>query len=78
MKKALSRDSTISCATCHKQELAFTDGLPKSIGIRKQVVPRNSPTLTNVKNRPYLLLDGVNPSLEAQNCCGLYKKHKEI
>ena len=62
----LSRDSTISCATCHKQELAFTDGLPKSIGIRNQVVGRNSPTLTNVGNRPYLLLDGVNPSLEAQ------------
>lgn len=62
----LSRDSTVSCATCHKQELAFTDGLPQAIGIRKRVGTRNSPTLANVKNRPYLLLDGVNPSLESQ------------
>lgn len=62
----LSRDSTISCATCHKQELAFTDGLTKSIGIREQIVSRNAPTLTNVGNRPYLLWDGVNPSLESQ------------
>lgn len=65
-EKALSRDSTISCATCHKQQLAFTDGLPKSSGIFNQTVDRNSPTLTNVGNRPYLLLDGVNPNLEAQ------------
>ena len=62
----LSRDSTVSCGTCHKQDLAFTDGLPQSIGIRDRVGLRNAPTLTNVLNRPKLLLDGVNPSLEAQ------------
>jgi cytochrome c peroxidase len=62
----LSRDSSVSCATCHRQELAFTDGHPKSIGIRNQILSRNSPTLTNVLNRPFLLLDGVNPNLEAQ------------
>jgi len=73
----LSRDSTISCATCHKQELAFTDGLPKGIGIRDQEVSRNSPTLTNVINRPYLLLDGVNPSLEAQVLVPI-SEHKEF
>lgn len=75
--KTLSRDSSISCATCHKQELAFTDGLAKSIGIRKQEVSRNSPTLTNVLNRPYLLLDGVNPSLEAQTVVPI-QEHKEF
>ncbi|PWL32778.1 MAG: cytochrome-c peroxidase [Fluviicola sp. XM-24bin1] len=62
----LSRDSTISCATCHKQELAFTDGLQKSVGIRNRMVTRNSPTLSNVGNRTMFLLDGVNPSLESQ------------
>ncbi len=62
----LSRDSTISCATCHQQKLAFTDGLPKSQGIRNEFVKRNAPTLTNVGNRKHLLLDGVNPSLESQ------------
>ncbi|XOV65833.1 MAG: cytochrome-c peroxidase [Fluviicola sp.] len=62
----LSRDSTVSCASCHKQELAFTDGLAKSVGIRDRMVTRNSPTLTNVGNRTIFLLDGVNPSLESQ------------
>lgn len=62
----LSRDSTVSCATCHQQKLAFTDGLSKSRGIRNRMVSRNSPTLTNVGNRSIFLLDGVNPSLEAQ------------
>lgn len=76
-EKALSRDSSISCATCHRQELAFTDGLPKSIGIREQVVTRNSPTLANVVNRPYFLLDGVNPSLEAQTAVPI-QEHKEF
>jgi cytochrome c peroxidase len=63
---ALSRDSSVSCSVCHKQDLAFTDGLPKSIGIRNQEVTRNAPTLTNVGNRIHFLLDGVNPSLESQ------------
>ena len=62
----LSRDSTISCATCHLQERAFTDGLTTSRGIKDRIVRRNSPTLTNVLNRKHLLLDGVNPSLESQ------------
>lgn len=62
----LSRDSSVSCASCHHQELAFTDGLEKSRGIRNRMVSRNAPTLTNVGNRKMFLLDGVNPSLESQ------------
>ena len=62
----LSRDSTHSCASCHLPELAFTDGKTVSEGIRGRKVTRNSPTLTNVKDRKSFLLDGVNPSLESQ------------
>ena len=62
----LSRDTSVSCATCHKQDLAFTDGLPQSVGIKERIGTRNAPTLTNVGNRPYFMWDGVNPSLEAQ------------
>lgn len=29
----LSIDSTISCSSCHKASLSFTDGLPKSVGV---------------------------------------------
>jgi len=64
--KTMSRDSSLSCATCHIPEFAFTDRLPKSIGIRNQKVSRNAPTLTNVAYLDKFLLDGVNPSLETQ------------
>ncbi len=63
----LSRDSSQSCASCHRQEIAFTDGLPKSIGIRGLEVSRNSMSLTNLG---YVIKgffwDGSSPTLEAQ------------
>ena len=64
--KMLSRDSTLSCASCHVPKFAFTDRKPKGIGIRNQEVSRNTPTLTNVAYQDKFLLDGLNPSLEAQ------------
>ncbi|MCC9167537.1 cytochrome-c peroxidase [Pontibacter harenae] len=37
---------TRTCGSCHKPELAFTDGLPKSIAIEEgKFVQRNAPTL---------------------------------
>ncbi len=62
----LSRDSSLSCATCHKSELAFTDGLAKSSGIDGQFTMRNSPTLANVAYNPYFLSEGGVPTLEQQ------------
>lgn len=44
----LSRNETQSCASCHKQELAFTDGLPVSLGSTGQKTPKNSMGLANV------------------------------
>jgi cytochrome c peroxidase len=73
----LSRDSSISCASCHHQNKAFTDGEVKSIGFRGQIVSRNSPTLINVLNRKMFLLDGVNPSLESQVTVPI-QEHKEF
>ncbi len=44
----LSGSNDRSCASCHKPELAFTDGLPKSIALNHDgTVERNSPTLIN-------------------------------
>jgi cytochrome c peroxidase len=73
----MSRDSSLSCSSCHMQNRAFTDGEPTSIGFKGQRVSRNAPTLTNVKNRPMLLLDGVNPSLEDQVLVPI-AEHKEF
>lgn len=44
----LSGNGTMSCATCHLQSLAFTDGRPTSIGSTGEVHPRNSMSLVNV------------------------------
>ena len=63
---ALSRDYTLSCAGCHQQEKAFTDGVPVSIGIKNRVGNRNSPTLVNLAWQPYFFAEGGNPSLAMQ------------
>ncbi len=45
--KTLSKNGTVSCASCHKQELAFTDDAPLSVGFDGQKVDRNSMSLVN-------------------------------
>jgi cytochrome c peroxidase len=50
----LSRDGTISCASCHKQSLAFTDGQSISLGVSGEATPRNSMSLANVGYIPFL------------------------
>jgi len=44
----LSGNGSQSCASCHRQELAFTDGLPFSLGSTGEVTPRSSMSLANV------------------------------
>jgi cytochrome c peroxidase len=44
----LSVTGTMSCATCHRQSLAFTDGLPRSVGATGERHPRGSMSLVNV------------------------------
>jgi cytochrome c peroxidase len=44
----LSKNGTFSCASCHKQELAFTDALATAVGSTGQRHPRGSQTLANV------------------------------
>ncbi|MGH1341849.1 MAG: MbnH family di-heme enzyme [Nannocystales bacterium] len=44
----LSANGTQSCASCHRQELAFTDGLALPVGSTGDIIPRNSMSLANV------------------------------
>ena len=44
----LSENGTYSCATCHLQELAFTEGKARAVGSTGQVHPRGSMSLANV------------------------------
>ncbi len=52
--RRLSGNGTQSCATCHRQELAFTDGRPRAVGSTGQVHARGSMSLVNVGNSPTL------------------------
>ena len=44
----LSGNKTMSCASCHIQALAFTDGKARAIGSTGEIHPRSSMSLVNV------------------------------
>ncbi|MEM7050302.1 MAG: MbnH family di-heme enzyme [Acidobacteriota bacterium] len=46
--RRLSFNGSASCADCHRQELAFTDGLGRAIGATRQAHPRGAMSLANV------------------------------
>jgi len=48
--KKLSKDGTVSCASCHKQELAFSDDKAFSDGVYDRSTARNSFALGSVAN----------------------------
>lgn len=65
--KRLSVDGSISCASCHHPDKAFTDGLPRSRGVSGKELPRNSPTLFNLAwNSNGFFWDGGAVTLESQ------------
>lgn len=65
-EKALSADGTISCASCHKPELAFTDGGATSKGVGGQFGTRSSMSLQNLALQRKFFWDGRSNSLEDQ------------
>ncbi len=62
----LSRDSTVSCASCHAQNHAFSDSVAFSPGAGGAAGVRNSPTLANIGYHPYFTREGGVPTLEMQ------------
>ncbi len=66
-EKILSKDSSVSCASCHKPAFAFADTLAFSVGIEGKLTKRNTPSVLNMKNRPYYFWDGRASSLEVQS-----------
>lgn len=73
----LSRDSSISCASCHVQSRAFTDGRPVSMGVGGRTGQRNAPSLANVAYVPALNADGGIPTLELQAQAPIFA-HEEM
>ena len=64
--KSLSKNGTISCASCHHQDKAFTDGLTLSKGINEQSGDRNSMPLFNLAWKSSFFWDGRAKSLRDQ------------
>lgn len=65
--KLLSRNGTVSCATCHVPQQGFTqNGKRSSTGIDGKVGRRNAPTLLNIAFAESLFVDGRAESLEEQ------------
>jgi len=66
-EKILSKDSSVSCASCHIPAYAFADTVAFSIGIGGKLTNRNTPSVLNMKNRPYFFWDGRAASLGEQS-----------
>lgn len=62
----LSRDSSISCSSCHNPSFAFSDHVSFSAGVDGRLGTRNSSTLTNIGYNPYFTREGGVPTLEMQ------------
>lgn len=65
--KRFSIDGTVSCANCHDDKRAFTDGLPISFGHHGLTGTRNAPTVLNAAFYRSMFWDGREPDLESQS-----------
>ncbi|MBS1736755.1 MAG: c-type cytochrome [Bacteroidetes bacterium] len=65
---SLSGTGTRSCASCHKPELAFSDGLAKNTELHnpQKLLPRNVPTLLNAALQSNYFYDMRALTLESQ------------
>jgi cytochrome c peroxidase len=65
--KRLSRDHTVSCASCHDPAKGWADAAPVSTGIKDQKGGRSAPTVMNrAFGKPHQFWDGRAASLEEQ------------
>jgi len=64
--KRMSRDGTLSCASCHDPNLSFSDGRAFARGIAGAEGTRNSPALINRGYGAVFFWDGRASSLEEQ------------
>ena len=63
-EKALSADGSISCASCHDPERAFSDGKTVAQGIGGQFGVRNTPSLIGLIDNSPMFWDGRQTQLQ--------------
>jgi cytochrome c peroxidase len=72
----LSADNSMSCASCHHQDKAFTDGRALSEGVTKELSSRSAMALVNVAYLPVLTWANPNlTALEVQALLPLFGEH---
>ena len=62
----LSRDNTVSCASCHDPKHGMADPRPSSEGVQRAKGTRNAPTILNSAYNPFQFWDGRVFTLEEQ------------
>jgi cytochrome c peroxidase len=62
----LSRDSTISCGSCHLENNFFQDNMRLSAGIQQRLGQRNTPSIVNIAYIQEFFWDGGVASLDQQ------------
>jgi len=66
-EKRMSSNGHESCGSCHRQELAFTDGRARAEGTTGELHPRSAMSLVNVAYNPvFTWANGTLDSLEEQ------------
>jgi cytochrome c peroxidase len=74
--KRMSVNGQQACATCHQQQLAFTDGRPVAIGTTGQHHPRGAMSLVNVAYSAVLTWsDPTITELEQQALVPMFSDH---
>ena len=72
----ISANGTQSCASCHKQELAFTDGKAQAVGATGELHPRGAMSLVNVAYSAALTWSNPTESnLEHQALTPMFGEH---
>ena len=62
----LSKDDSLSCASCHHAQIRFSDARERSTGVGGTLGLRHAPTLVNVAYSPLFFWDGRAANLESQ------------
>jgi cytochrome c peroxidase len=72
----LSSTGRYACASCHRPELAFTDGRPRALGATGESVKHSAMSLANVAYNPaFTWSDARVHSLESQMRQPLFNRH---
>ena len=74
---ALSRDGSVSCASCHQAAAAFSDSRQFSAGVEGRKGDRNAMPLFNLAWKREFFWDGRAPSLRAQALMPI-EDHREM